>query len=157
MKGRDPMHEVLIYVAIVSAAMLAGLMTALLVVFRPMWNRQSDAIVRSGFSDFLHYAGTNRVLSTLSILPVLCGIGLIFARSPETAPFVFGILGGAVFLVGFFLWTAFFNLPIYRAVGTWTDDTPPGEVRALIHRFHMVNIVRLGSALAATVLFMLAL
>ncbi|WP_429426338.1 hypothetical protein [Nocardia sp. GAS34] len=38
--------------------------------------------------------------------------------------------GGGVFLLGFFIWTAIFNLPIYKAVATWNlTEATPADVR----------------------------
>lgn len=150
------MYRIVILVAILSAAMLAGLMGSLLVVFRPMWNRQTDEAASISFQQFLAVAATNRVLSTLSILPVVCGIVIIFLNAPSATKPVYAIIGGGIFLVGFFLWTAFFNLPIYRAVSAWNRDGHNPGSRQLIKRFHRVNTVRFAAALATSVLFFLA-
>ncbi|MGF6882844.1 hypothetical protein ABIA39_001786 [Nocardia sp. GAS34] len=55
------------------------------------------------------------------------------------------------------IWTAIFNLPIYKAVAKWslTDDTP-ADVRTQIRRFHTPNLGRLTAALATSVLFFVA-
>ncbi len=151
------MYHVMAYLAIVSAAMLAGLMTTLLSVFRSMWNRLGDRDAASAFQDFLRHAATNRILSTLTIVPIICAIVMAFLTAPTPAKYVCALVGGGVFLLGFFLWTAAFNLPIYRAVATWDPAaTVPTDTRALITRFHRVNIGRLVAALATTVLFFIA-
>jgi hypothetical protein len=64
-------------------------------------------------------------------------------------------LDGGQMVGGFFLWTALFNLPIYRAMAGW-NETQSGEVWPLLRRFHRANVVRLAAALALTVLFFLA-
>jgi predicted small integral membrane protein len=96
-------------------------------------------------------------LSTLSILPVFCAIGLAFLPAPDaTTKFWFAMAGGQSFLAGFFLWTAFFNLPIYRAVAAWPREVPAADARSLILRFHQANVVRLGASLLSSLLFFLA-
>ncbi|MFE3956813.1 anthrone oxygenase family protein [Nocardia sp. NPDC059091] len=70
---------------------------------------------------------------------------------------VCALTGGEVFLVGFFLWTAIVNLPIYKAVAKWKlAEATPADVRTQIRRFHTSNLGRLTAALATTVLFFVA-
>jgi hypothetical protein len=150
------MYRVMAYAAIVSAAMLMGLMTTLLSVFRLMWARLDERGAAAAFQQFLRYAATSRVLSTLTIVPVVSAIVIAFLDAP-TAKYACALIGGGVFLLGFFVWTAIFNLPIYRTVASWDPVvTTPSNTRALIARFHLVNIGRLVSALATTILFFLA-
>ncbi len=145
-----------VYVALLSTTMLVGLMTTLLTVMRSMWTKQVDALAAQSLQQFLAYAATNRVLSTLSILPVICSIVIIFIGAPSTTQLVFALVGGGVFLLGFFIWTAIFNLPIYRTVTKWDTTKAPEDVRSVLRRFHIVNLVRLTAAFAASILFFLA-
>jgi hypothetical protein len=145
-----------VYLALLSATMLVGLMTTLLTVMRSMWAGQTDALAAQSFQQFLNFAATNRVLSTLSILPVICSIVIIFIGVPSLMKLVYVLAGGGVFLLGFFIWTALFNLPIYRTVATWDNARVPDNVRSIIGRFHVVNLVRLAAALACSILFFLA-
>ncbi|HEY4388686.1 MAG TPA: hypothetical protein VGN34_29905, partial [Ktedonobacteraceae bacterium] len=108
------MYSLVVYLALLSATMLVGLMTTLLTVMRSMWARQADAPAAQSLQQFLTYAATNRVLSTLSILPVICSIVIFFIGAPSITQLVYSLVGGSVFLLGFFIWTAIFNLPIYR-------------------------------------------
>ena len=150
------MYQALAFVAILSAAMLVGLMTTLLTVMRAMWRQQTDEVAARSVQDFLRHAATNRVLSTLTIIPIVCAIVMAFLNAPTTAGHVCALVGGGVFLVGFFLWTAVFNLPIYKTVSQWDVASAPADTRVMIGRFHRVNTVRLTAALATSVLFFLA-
>lgn len=150
------MYQVLIFLAILAAAMLVGLMTTLLSVMRSMWRGQDDDVAARSLQEFLRFAATNRILSTLTIIPILCSIVIAFLGAPTTGKYVFALTGGGVFLVGFFLWTAVFNLPIYKLVSGWDLASTPVDVRAVIGRFHRVNIVRLSAALITSGLFFLA-
>jgi uncharacterized membrane protein len=150
-------YQAFAFVAILSAAMLVGLMTTLLTVMRAMWRQQTDQAAAHALQDFLRHAATNRVLSTLTVLPILSAIVIAFLGGPTTAKYVCALVGGGVFLVGFFLWTAVFNLPIYRTVSHWDLASTPTDTRRIIGRFHRVNIVRLIAALATSLLFLLAL
>ncbi len=89
----------------------------------------------------------------VTILPVICGIVIAFVTAPNDAHPIFAYIGAGVFFVGFFLWTAFFNLPIYKEVQKWSYDNTPNNVRIIIARFHKVNIVRLLVALTTSILF----
>lgn len=152
------MYRTLAFLAILSAAMLVGLMTTLLTVMRGMWNQQSDAGAARGFQDFLQHAATNRVLSTLTIIPIISAVWMAFLHAPDTTAKVCALTGGGVFLIGFFVWTAVFNLPIYKAVAKWDlTEAIPDDVRTEIGRFHASNIGRLTAALATSVLFFLAI
>ncbi|HEY4453959.1 MAG TPA: DUF1772 domain-containing protein [Pseudonocardiaceae bacterium] len=150
------MYQALVFAAILSSAMLVGLMTTLLSVMRAMWRQQTDHAAARSLQDFLRHAATNRVLSTLTILPIACAIAVAFLGGPTTAKYVCALSGGGVFLVGFFLWTAVFNLPIYKTVSQWDLTSAPEDTRSIIGRFHRVNIVRLIAALATSLLFLLA-
>jgi uncharacterized membrane protein len=150
------MYSFVVYLALLSATMLVGLMTTLLTVMRSMWARQEDVMAAQSLQQFLLYAATNRVLSTLSILPVICSIVIFFIGAPSTPQLVYALIGGAVFLLGFFIWTAIFNLPIYRTVAKWDTTKAPHDVRSVLRRFHIVNLVRLAAAFAASILFFLA-
>ena len=150
------MYSFIVYLALLSATMLVGLMTTLLTVMRAMWARQTDALAAQSFQQFLTYAATNRVLSTLSILPVICSIVIFFISAPSATQRVYALVGGGVFFLGFFIWTGIFNTPIYRTVAKWDTAKVPDDVRSLIQRFHMSNLVRLTATLAASILFFLA-
>ncbi|MBU3067829.1 DUF1772 domain-containing protein [Nocardia sp. NEAU-G5] len=151
------MYRTLAFLAILSAAMLVGLMTTLLTVMRGLWNQQSEPDAARNFQDFLQHAGTNRVLSTLTIIPVISGVWMAFLHAPSSTAKVYALTGGGVFLLGFFIWTAIFNLPIYKAVAKWSlADATPADVRTQIRRFHISNIGRLTAALATSVLFFVA-
>lgn len=150
------MYKILVFLAILSAAILTGLMMTLLSVMRSMWLKQSDKDAAKGFKDFLASTSTGRILSTLSIMPVICGIVIAFIAVPNGARPIFAYIGSGVFFVGFFLWTAFFNLPIYKEVEKWSNDKTPNNGRTLIKRFHKVNIVRLLAALSTSILFFMA-
>lgn len=150
------MYQFLVFLAVMSAAMLVGVMTMLLTVMRVMWRQQSDAAAAASLHDFLRYAATNRLLGTLGILPVVCAIGIAFLGAPSATQYVYSLVGGAVFLVGFFVWTAVFNLPIYKAVSQWDLTPTPPEARSIINRFHRANTVRLAAGCATTMLYFLA-
>lgn len=150
------MYEVLVFAGLLPAAMMTGLMTTLLVVFRPMWDRQPDDAAAVGFRDFVAHAAGNRILTALSLIPALCAAGIAVVGAPGTTELAYAVAGGGVYFVGFFLWTMIFNLPIYRAVAAWTDAPPYRDARALMRRFHLNNAVRLACALATSVLFFLA-
>jgi len=150
------MYSFVVYLALLSATMLVGLMTTLLTVMRPMWAKQAEALAAQSLQQFLTYAATNRVLSTLSILPVICSIVIFFIGAPRTTLLVYALCGGGVFLLGFFIWTAIFNLPIYRTVAKWDIAKAPDDVRSVLRRFHAVNLVRLAAAFAASILFFMA-
>ena len=150
------MYQVLIFAAILAAAMLVGLMVTLLSVMRSLWRSQADSAAAQSLRDFLRYAATNRVLSTLTIIPIVCSIAIGFLGAPTTTKYACALAGGGVFLVGFFLWTAVFNLPIYTTVSRWDLASTPADVRSIISRFHRVNIVRLSAALITSGLFFLA-
>ncbi|MBU3065454.1 DUF1772 domain-containing protein [Nocardia sp. NEAU-G5] len=151
------MYRTLAFLAILSAAMLVGLMTTLLTVMRGLWNQQPELDAARNFQDFLQHAGTNRVLSTLTIIPVISGVWMAFLHAPDTTAKVCAVTGGGVFLLGFFIWTAIFNLPIYKAVARWNlTEATPADVRTQIRRFHTSNIGRLTAALVTAVLFFVA-
>jgi hypothetical protein len=150
------MYHVLIFAAILAAAMLVGLMATLLGVMRSLWRSQDDGAAARSLQDFLRFAATNRVLSTLTIIPIVCSIAIGFLGAPTTAKYVCAVTGGGVFLAGFFLWTAVFNLPIYKMVSRWDPASTPGNVRSVISRFHRTNVVRLSAALITSGLFFLA-
>ncbi|MFJ9367585.1 anthrone oxygenase family protein [Nocardia sp. NPDC101769] len=151
------MYRTLAFLAILSAAMLVGLMTTLLTVMRGLWNQQSEADAARSFQDFLKHAGTNRVLSTLTIIPIISAIWMAFLHAPDTTAKVCALTGGGVFLLGFFIWTAVFNLPIYKAVDKWRlAEATPDDVRTEIRRFHASNLGRLTAATATSVLFFVA-
>jgi uncharacterized membrane protein len=154
------MYQLLIFTAILSTAMLAGLMTTLLIVMRPMWRQQTDDVAARSLRDFLRHASTNRILITVTNLPAICAIVIGFLGAPARSGYAFALAGGGVFLVGFLVCTALVNLPIYRAVLRWNleSDAEPArqEVRRALRRFHRSNVIRLGSALAASALFFLA-
>jgi uncharacterized membrane protein len=151
------MYDTFIFLAILSAAMLTGLMTTLLTVMRGVWLKDSDEVAARNFKSFLAHAATNRILSTLSIMPVISGIAIMFIDTPKGDHSIYAKIGAVVFLIGFFLWTAFLNLPIYKKVAAWNDDETPSDTRMLIRRFHTVNIVRLAAALSTTILFFIAI
>jgi len=151
------MYRLFTFFGLLSAAMLVGLMTTLLTVMRGVWLKESDDTAASSFKNFLAHAARNRILSTLSIMPVISAIVIAFIKSPADSHPHDAIIGGGIFFIGFFLWTAFFNLPIYKKVDAWPADKTPNDVRTLIKRFHDVNIVRLLAALIATVLFFMAI
>lgn len=151
------MYQTFIFLAILSAAMLTGLMTTLLTVMRGVWRSESDEMAATNFKAFLAHAATNRALSTLSIMPVISGIVITFVSAPQGSHPLYAKIGAGVFFIGFFLWTAFFNLPIYKKVAAWKEGTAPADTRTLIGRFHQVNIVRLGAALAASILFFMSM
>jgi hypothetical protein len=156
MDGVDVIYRVMAYLAIVSAAMLMGLLITLLSVFRSIWDRLDERAAAAAFQDFLRHAATNRVLSTLTIVPIISAIVIAFLDAPA-AKYTCALAGGGVFLFGFFAWTAAFNQPIYRIVANWRPaTTTPPNTRAVIARFHLVNVGRLISALATTILFFAA-
>jgi uncharacterized membrane protein len=146
----------LIYTALLSSSMLAGLMAVLLAVMRKAWSAQPDLLAAREFKQFLTFAAKNRVLSTLSVLPVLCPALAVCFRPRGTPPLAFALGGCGVFLLGFFVWTALFNLPIYRAVERWDVAEVPADLRAMLRRFHTANAVRLAAALCASALFFVA-
>ena len=148
--------SLVIYLALLSATMLVGLMTTLLTVMRSMWAKQTDALAAQSFQQFLTFAATNRVLSTLSILPVICSIVIIFIGAPSTTQRVYALVGGGVFFLGFFIWTGIFNTPIYRTVAKWNTTKAPDDVRSVLRRFHASNLVRLTATLVTSILFFLA-
>ncbi len=150
------MYNFIVYLALLSATMLVGLMTTLLTVMRSMWARQTDALAAQSFQQFLTYAATNRVLSTLSILPVICSIVIFFIGAPSTTQRTYDLIGGGVFFLGFFIWTGIFNTPIYMTVAKWDTAKTPDDVRSLLRRFHASNLVRLIATLATSILFFLA-
>lgn len=151
------MYKIFIFLAILSASMLAGLMATLLSVMRVMWRKQSDKDASKSFKDFLAHAATNRILSTLSITPVISAIVIAFLNKPDGTRSIYVYIGGGIWFLGFFLWTAFFNLPIYKAVAKWSDNETPNNGRELINRFHNVNIVRLLVSLVTSILFFMAI
>ena len=151
------MYKTFVFLGILSAAMLTGLMTTLSSVMRDMWLKQSTEDASKGLKDFLASTGTGRILSTLSIMPVICGIVIAFASKPNGARPLYAYIGAGVFFVGFFLWTAFFNLPIYKEAENWNNGKAPNNVREVIARFHTVNIMRLLAALATSILFFMAI
>lgn len=136
--------------------MLAGLMTALLTILRRTWRDQTDAEAAAGFKDFLRWAATDRILSTMSIAPVVAPIGMALVTKPNDAQIGYAYCGGTVFFFGFFLWTAVFNLPIYKAVRSWVVSPTPSDTRGQLRRFHRSNLVRLAAALTTATLFFLA-
>jgi uncharacterized membrane protein len=150
-------YQAFVFAAILSSTMLVGLMTTLLTVMRAMWRAQADQAAAQSLRDFLAHAATNRVLSTLTVIPILSAIVIAFLGGPTPADHVRALVGGGVFLVGFFLWTAVFNLPIYRTVSQWDLASTPTDTRLIISRFHRVNTVRLIAALATSLLFLFAL
>jgi Domain of unknown function (DUF1772) len=113
-------YDIFDFLALLSALMLAGLMVILSTVMRKMWREQNDADAAAYFKHFLKYAAADRILSTMSITPVIAALVMAFAAKPTGAQVGFAYAGGGIFLVGFFLWTAFFNLPVYKAVDAWT-------------------------------------
>ena len=145
-----------VFLAILSVAMLAGLLTTLLAVMRIIWNEQTDDTAATSFHEFLDRASTNPVLATLCVIPVVCTVALIFLGAPSTTQLTYAMTGGGIFFVGFLLWTVVLNLPVYRIVAAWEPHAPHPDVRKIIRRFHVYNLVRLGSSLAAGVLFFLA-
>jgi uncharacterized membrane protein len=146
----------LIFIALVSASALAGLMTALLVVMRKIWAGQTDAQAANSFKEFLGQAARNRVLSTLSVLPIVCPLVAIFYHPERSGQLRFALVGCGIFLLGFYLWTGVFNLPIYRAVDRWDLTKTPDDVRAWLRRFHTANAVRLSASLCASAFFFAA-
>jgi uncharacterized membrane protein len=150
------MYELLTFLALLSAAMLAGLMATLVSVMRVMWQREADTDAASHLQEFLRYAARNRVLSTLSIVPVIAAIAIVFVGAPSRGQLVYALLGGGLFLVGFFLVTAVFNLPVYNAIMGWDVAELPAGWRSVLGRLHLVNAVRLAAALASGTLFFLA-
>lgn len=150
-------YEIFDFLALSSALMLAGLMTILASVMRKMWRDQNDADAAASFKHFLKYAATNRILSTMSITPVIAALVMAFVTRPTGAQVGYAYVGGSIFLVGFFLWTAFFNLPIYKAVDAWSLVEAPSDTRVQIGRFHRSNAVRLVTSLVTAVLFFLAI
>ena len=149
-------YEIFDFLALLSALMLAGLMTMLASVMRKIWREQNDAAAAASFKQFLKHAATNRILSTMSITPVVAAIAMAFVTRPTGAQVGYAYAGGSIFFVGFFLWTAFFNLPIYKAVDAWTLAEAPSDTRVQISRFHRSNAVRLVASLVTAVLFFLA-
>ncbi|GAB2520141.1 anthrone oxygenase family protein [Nocardia heshunensis] len=151
------MYRTLDFLAILSAAMLVGLMTTLLTVMRGLWDEQPELEAARNFQAFLQHAGTNRILSTLTIIPIISAVWMAFLHAPSTTAKVCALTGGGVFLLGFFLWTAIFNLPIYKAVAKWNlTESTPSDVRKQIRHFHASNLGRLTAALATTILFFVA-
>lgn len=150
------MYQLFVFLALFSAAMLAGLMATLLCVFRNLWMQQSDEMAARSFKEFLSFAVGNRLLATLTILPVICTVVIVFVAKPQAAQPLYAYVGGGVFLIFFFLWTAFFNLPAYKEVETWNPERLPDNMRARINRFHRFNAVRLMGASVASILFFLA-
>jgi uncharacterized membrane protein len=149
-------YRIVNFLAVLSASMLAGLMTTLLTVMRRAWLDQTDAGAAASFKNFLNRAATNRVLSTLSITPVVSAIVMAFVAKPPNAHPRYAYIGGCVFFVGFYIWTGVFNLPIYKAVNAWNLSEAPTNTRRLILRFHLSNAVRLLASLATSALFFLA-
>ncbi|WP_315743026.1 MULTISPECIES: DUF1772 domain-containing protein [unclassified Bradyrhizobium] len=149
-------YELFDFLALLCALMLAGLMLTLSTVMRKMWREQADADAAASFKHFLRSAASNRILSTMSITPVMAALVMAFVTKPADAQVGYAYVGGSIFLVGFFFWTAFFNLPIYKAVDGWTLDETPSDTRKQISRFHRSNAVRLVASLVAAVLFFLA-
>ena len=149
-------YDIFDFLALLSALMLAGLMTILSTVMRKMWREQNDADAAASFKHFLKCAATDRILSTMSITPVIAALVMAFVAKPKGAQVGYAYVGGGIFLVGFFFWTAFFNLPIYKAVDAWTLAEAPPDTREKIGRFHRSNAVRLVASLVTAVLFFLA-
>ena len=149
-------YDIFDFLALLSALMLAGLMTILSTVMRKMWREQNDADAAASFKHFLKCAATDRILSTMSITPVIAALVMAFVVQPKGAQVGYAYVGGGIFLVGFFFWTAFFNLPIYKAVDAWTLAEAPQDTREKIGRFHRSNAVRLVALLVTAVLFFLA-
>lgn len=150
-------YEICDFLALSSALMLAGLMTMLATVMSKIWREQNDAAAAASFKHFLKYAATNRILSTMSITPVIAALVMAFVTKPAGARVEYAYIAGCIFLVGFFLWTAFFNLPIYKAVDAWTLAEVPSDTRLQIGRFHCSNAVRLVAALVTALLFFRAI
>lgn len=146
----------LIFIALLSASMLAGLMVALLTVMRKVWARQDEATAAHSFKEFLTQAARNRVLSTLSVLPIVCPLIAVFCRPGRSGQLKFALAGCSIFLLGFYVWTGLINLPIYRAVDRWDLTKTPDNVRTYLRRFHTANIVRLGALICASALFFAA-
>ena len=149
-------YDIFDFLALLSALMLAGVMTILSTVMRKMWREQNDADAAASFKHFLKYAATDRILSTMSITPVIAALVMAFVAQPKGAQVGYAYVGGGTFLVGFFFWTALFNLPIYKAVDAWTLAEAPSDTREKIGRFHRSNAVRLAALLVTAVLFFLA-
>lgn len=149
-------YDICDFLALLSALMLAGLMAILSTVMRKMWREQNDAAAAANFKHFLKYAAADRILSTMSITPVIAALVMAFAAKPAGAQVGYAYVGGGIFLVGFFLWTAFFNLLVYKAVDAWPLGEAPSDTREQICRFHRSNAVRLVASLVTAVLFFLA-
>ena len=149
-------YDIFDFLALLNALMLAGVMTILSTVMHKMWREQNDADAAASFKRFLEYATTNRILSTMSITPVIAALVMAFVAKPAGSQAGYAYAGGGIFFVGFFLWTAFFNLPVYKAVNAWTLIETPSDTREQIGRFHRSNAVRLAASLVTAVLFFLA-
>ncbi|WP_158888008.1 anthrone oxygenase family protein [Amycolatopsis anabasis] len=150
------MYEVLVYLSVVSAAMLVGLMTTLLTVLRPIWAQQPEDAAARSFQTFLRFATPNPILLLLSFIPVISAIIIAFLDAPGTGEYVSALVGGGVFFVGYFACTALVNTPIYKIVMTWDPETSPEAVTPLLQRFHKVNLIRLAATVATTILFFAA-
>ena len=150
------MYLALVFVALLSAAMMVGLMTTLLTVMGPMWRRQSDDVAARSLQDFLRIAPGNPILQGLTVLPPAVGLAIVVIGAPAGGQYLCALLGGAVFAAGFTAWTVVVNLPIYRTVAAWSLTAAPPDFRAVLGQFQRANAVRLAAALATTVLFFLA-
>lgn len=149
-------YDIFDFLALLSAFMLAGLMAILSTVMCKIWRDQNDADAAANFKNFLKYAVSDRILSIMSITPVIAAFAMAFVAKPAGAQVGYAYAGGFIFFVGFFIWTTFFNLPVYKAVDAWTLIEAPSDTREQIGRFHRSNAVRLVASLVTAVLFYLA-
>ena len=91
---------------------------------------------------------------------VACAIAIVEALLHWSAPGSAWLLaGGALYLVGTFLVTMLFNVPLNDSLAKVTPNDPDGPRRwsDYVRRWTAWNHVRTGAALAATALFAIAL
>jgi uncharacterized membrane protein len=154
------MARVMVVEAMIAAAMMAGLMTVLLVVMRPMWRAEGNDVAARHLQDFLALAARNPILVALTILPWVAAIAALLAGTGDADHAVLVAAGGAIYFAGFTAWTVLFNLPLYRRVAAWrlTTDSPTSvDLHEILGRFDRANSVRFAAALIATLLFALAM
>ena len=146
--------EILYVLGVVSTGLFAGLMMTLVFLLQRQWNDQDKTSYATNFRQFLLVAKGHPLITVLTFTSFVAP-SILAVLAFQSGLWIVGVLyasAAAVFFLGCFLVTILLNLPIYREVISWRDESDFTEWQTVRTRFFTLNVIRFTSALASFVL-----
>ncbi|HEX2907655.1 MAG TPA: anthrone oxygenase family protein [Phototrophicaceae bacterium] len=151
---------VLLALATLTSGIFTGLIFTMLDVMQPILNQQSGAEYTALMQNIISSGRRSRVVlvSLLgTILIALAALVLMVSQNQIKLAFWLTLAGWLAFVVGALGISRFAAEPLYDVIMGWKPSAPPADWPQYRQRWYQLNLMRGTGALAAFVLFLVAL